>query len=393
MAEEVVDLDKSLSFDLSFSTDVSSFHSFTSSNRSKNISLNDSLSAIKALLDEADSEVEPDSIDEQDYYIPQSNVSELSEDSAFDLDIAENIMKLSENNNSIKEVNAVIVNYWYDVTTSDIGVPAEKLTEELQKHSSNNLTKSVVENIFFQLDDIRTTIKTESGIFKFFVSCYRLFQYAINDFNRRNEFLEQYMKKIVEKAIESAATIFGSKFVLYLSELMKHEIGTNIFNEELKNMKHIQSFFFSNVNNQKTEEMSKFLFKNIIEYVDCAITNMIITNKLLVTLNEFVLANTNLSYIESEFDISLTKFRQALLVVMANEIILSDQNSLKELVPQIPSNFIYFLLCMLKPDESMTDFISYKKLEHFAHVNNCNFGMKCEEFLLHPNIIDIPECL
>lgn len=390
-SNESIHLSQSLTMDLDLSSDILSHSSISTPVKSRNISLNQSLSALQALMESSDSEVEPDAIDEQDFIIPQVNNSQICEDSSlFDVDIAENIVKLTDDPNSIKEISETIVRYWYDVTKFEEGRPAKELISKFEQFDANELNKAKVLNIFNQLDDIRTSIKTEDSIFLFFVSALKVFQSVIDSKSTRNEPLEQSSKKLAEKSIESAAQIYGAKFVVFLSEAIKHEIGTPEFETNMREMKEIKNKLISK-ETQELKSIAVFLFKNIILYIDCAITNMIITDRMIASLNEFVLANTNLSYIENEIGESFNNFRQALLVVMANETILADKEAMESLVPAIPVNFIYFLLCILKPDESMTEFISYKKLEHFAQVNHCNFGMKVDEFLLRPKLLDLPE--
>ena len=90
--DDSVNLSESLSFGMNFSSDISPQ---CSPMKSKPVSLDQSFSAIQAMFDSSDSEVEPFEIETKDYYISPSK-SRLSDSSIIEKELNENIVKLAD---------------------------------------------------------------------------------------------------------------------------------------------------------------------------------------------------------------------------------------------------------------------------------------------------------
>lgn len=364
--DESVHLSESLSFGMSFSSESSLQ---TSPVKSKPVSLDQSFSAIQAMFESSDSEVEPFEIEVKDCEIPETNESRISDSSILESEFNENILKLTENDDLPKEINEIVVKYWFKIDKHQQGEPGNILADEILKHKENPYSSQIVNKIFNQLDDIRTSIVAEENLLLFYNSALAFYHKMAN-----NAQFSTMARKLTEKSVESAAKAFGGRIVVMISHILTLDMKTPEYNDVIAKLRELRDKF----------KEQKELYQNIVNFSDCAITNMIITDKLFNKIDEFIWANTNLTIIEDEIQLPFVHFRQALLAVVANQEILTNSNSLQELVPLIPPNFIYFMFCM-------QDFINYQQMEAFAQKHNLNFNMKCDDFLLKPQSIVIPE--
>ena len=308
-------------------------------------------------------------------YVPHSPelnaVSSWSSAGDFDHEVKRTVLEMVEENAVNPEIHIFIVNSWFELAKMKPGEPGIKLAEMLKKLPDEKLTPTALNQCFSQLDDLRTTIGTEESSILFYLSSLTLFQ-SVVDYPD----IADCAYDLCIKSITTASKILGDPiYKLYCSSLELEHPNKKILEiaEELTKMR-----------KEIVDKGGLFLYNCVVDAVDCQLANNSIINHLASTLSKAVHANTSISTIEAENHTKMKRFQQSLLVVIASDTILDGTDKFKELVPLIPPNLIYMILCNLKPDEMNPDKIDYKLIDRFMTQNNCNLSVSTNELLLHP---------
>lgn len=262
-----------------------------------------------------------------------------------------------------------IIRNWYDLSRSKPGYPGFGLAKRLKP--TDNFIKS-----FQMLEDVRTTIKTEESAILFYFSVLCLYQNS-------QVAIKKYAQDLVYKSMETAASLIAPHFYQIMDSALQ-------FDSESKGFAKCVRDFTNKCKSYKTQS-SQFLLSYVLDQVDCQFCNRMITQNYLNTLTDCVRVNSLISDFETMSKINFPRFRQALLVVIAHDTILNDYTQLAILAPKIPPNFIFFLLCLIKPDNHLPKAIDYKKIETFAMDMNVNFKTNIsDEIMFKPANGPIP---
>ena len=124
--------------------------------------------------------------------------------SEFDNDIKSTVLDLVEDNSINPEIHIFIVNQWFDLTKSEPGAPGIKLADLLNQLPKEKLSEIALNQIFDQLDDLRTTIKTQETAILFYQSSISLLKGVSN-----NSALLERCCDMCNKSISTASKIIG----------------------------------------------------------------------------------------------------------------------------------------------------------------------------------------
>ena len=307
---------------------------------------------------------------------------------SFDEDITIHAIKLASQS-SIPAINESIVRSWYDLNKSKPGFPGFQLSNEIIRNQGKVLPKDSIDRIFLMLDDIRTTTKNEDSSILFFCSTLSFYQYLekLKKKKKTSEIDEiaKRAKEMCYSAMKTTASIVCPYIKKAFQDSLNLEVGSKEFNKLLNDLRErIEKKYFH-------LDSLKFLIDFIFDQLDCNLTNAIITEKMLSKFGQVVCANSAISEFETTLKAKFSLFRQAILAMIANENILNNPESCKDLVPLISPTFIFFMYCIIKPDDTLPKALDYKKIENFAFKMNVNFQTNISvEIMYSPTIKELP---
>lgn len=307
---------------------------------------------------------------------------------SFDEDITMHAIKLASQS-SLPAINESIVRSWYDLNKSKPGFPGFQLSKEIVRGQGKVISKESVDRIFLMLDDIRTTTKNEDSSILFFCSTLSFYQNMekLKKKKQSSEIVEivKRSKEMCYDAMKTAASIVCPYLKKSFQESLKLEVGSKEFNKILSDIKERIEKKYSHL------ESLKFLANFIFDQLDCNLTNAIITEKMLSKFGQVVIANSAISEFETFLKVKFNLFRQAILAMIAHENILNNPESCKELVPLMSPTFIFFMYCIIKPDDTLQKALDYKKIENFAFKMNVNFQTNISiEIMYKPEKKELP---
>lgn len=295
--------------------------------------------------------------------------------------LEKDLMKLfqiyANQNIKYKDANKIIAEYFFNLKKHKIGLPGFQLANYLNSIEISDITDNDSEEIYSQLDTIRTTIRDPEEALLFFYSALALNQTIRDCFK-----MQRFTKKVVLRSIETIYGIQGK----FMVNKVKNILLSDPDDERLSGY---ISEFVDILKEYKTDSQ-RYLLKNLLDYVDCAISNLMVSQNFITDICDIIKANTCLSKLEAESEIKLPKFQQILLLLIAYEPILQGESSFYELVPLIPMNIAYLLLCSLRVQSLTSKKIEYFLLEKFAAKHRCDISNKSNDIQFMPKFFKIP---
>jgi len=337
-----------------------SFSSMNDASFSKDM-LDGSIDRLVEGIDLDSSEIEPEFDFGKESAIPVLRIN--SDSSSFEDDIDYNLNVLTGKYHENIEIDRVLKVFWIDIGNFNNGEPGSELAHVL---NNSKLDKDGFNEIFMFLNSFLTSITSEMTAFKFYQSSRELNSLLKPAFAHSERLLVQsqnYLVKMIASPIVNALAI-------------------SIKSESVSNQDLATKECFESMKTQYSNDI--IIFKAILHYIDCTISNSVLTDHLLETLSDYVIANTNLTNLESDIKIELPHFRQVLLVILAHDAILNDSSCYESLVPLIPPSFSFLIMCLLKPDSLNTKPIEYSLIENFAAQRGVKFNVRAEASLLNP---------
>lgn len=324
--------------------------------------------------------------DVEDIYTPQqpvspygiSHVSSWTSATSFDGEINKFFTDLVNESAENPELSLLILNHWNELSKSAPGHPGEILAEKLNSFSEESLSPTLLNQVFAQLDDIRTTIKSPVSACLFYQSCLVLYQKL-----PKSTLLGDCALDIFRESIITACTIIGNEIVDLYIKAVQLSVESEAFKKIEGRLIEIRKRF-----NSPSEQK---LFECVVEYVDCQLSNTVIINHLAETVLSASRMNTNISDIEAAIKTKLQRFQEILLIVIANGIILENPQNYTDIVPHIEPNLVYLILCNIKPDEIQPEKIDYKLIDNFMNIHKCNLNLTHDDLLLKIENINIEE--
>jgi hypothetical protein len=294
----------------------------------------------------------------------------------FDAAIIEQSVMLSVASSEFPAVEEVIVRHWYDLGKSKPGYPGFLLARELLKLPPGALP--VIER---WLRDLRSTIHDSDTAVAYFSACLCLAQ-SLHRLDRP----QPIPASICQAALSKVTGIVAPQ----LQKLFMKSLGARPASPEF----HAQVADFCRVISRFQTPSLLFLCGCIVDELDCLLSNAAVTQASLNSLSLVLAANTAASTFTTASKISLPRFRQVLLCVLAHDEILQNPRAVLELAPLIPPTFVYFLLCHVRPDEHLPDPLDYQRIEAFAKEMNVNLSQNVSiEIVFKPEPAEMPaEC-
>lgn len=322
-------------------------------------------SRVLLLVDDTDGDPEH----ETSYSLFNSTYQDSSD--SFDEDITAHAIQLASQSSDSSEISEFIVRTWFDLNKSKIGYPGYQLSKRVVDKKGNVISNNNINQIFSMLEDIRTTTKNEDSAISFFASTLSFSQNV-----RKYPELKDKAEQLCMLAMDTAASIVCPILKKYFLDTLKYEVGSVEFNEAVNSLRSdFHKKYFTN-------SSSKYLGEFILDQLDCLLANSIITEKMFTTFGQIVNANSAVSEYETALKIPFNRFRQVILSVIAHENILANPSICKVLVPLVSPTYIYFLYCIIKPDETMPNALDYKQIESFAKQMKVNFQANISQIIV-----------
>ncbi|OHT10970.1 hypothetical protein TRFO_19551 [Tritrichomonas foetus] len=291
---------------------------------------------------------------------------------SFDEDITAQAIQLASQSSDLPKIDEFIVRTWFDLSKSKIGEPGYLLSKKIVDHKGKVLT-SAIDRVFMMLEDVRTTTKNEDSAIYFFSSTLTFYQ-SVKNYPE----ISGRAQDLCYAAMDTAASIVCPFLKKAFQNSLQLEVGSQEFNKVVEKVK---------TRMEKYNSVSlKYLLDFIYDKIDCILSNALITDKMFSKIGEIVKANSAISDFETQLKTQFNRFRQVILTVIANDTILSNPESCKDLVPLVTPTFIFFIYCMIKPDETLPKAIDYQKIENFARKMNVNFQTNLSEEMMFKSI-------
>ena len=308
-----------------------------------------------------------------------ANSSSFVNDSSdsFDEDITLQAIQLASQSSNQPKIDEFIVRNWFDLSKYRIGEPGFNLAKKLIDAKGRILNQKDLERVFSMLEDVRTTTKNEDSSIYFYSSTLTFYQNSLVILKKNKEIISK-AQDLCYSAMDTAASIICPFLKKMFLDSLKYEVGSKEFNE-------ILNLVYKKMSKYNTESL-QFLRDFIYDEFDCIMSNSVITDKIFLTVGSVVIANSAISDFETKLKTQFNRFRQVILTVIANDNILENPESCKDLVPLISPTFIYFIYCMIKPDDAQPNTLDYKKIDNFARKMNVNFQTDISKVIMFKTI-------
>jgi hypothetical protein len=278
-----------------------------------------------------------------------------SDSDNFDEDIISQSLQLVAKLSTAPTIDEFVLRSWYDFSKAKLGFPGFLLAQHLTKLDGQELLDAMVRTHSL-LGDVCSTIREPGGGIGYFTSCLCLYQ-KLGKSGRPLEIA----RDICYGAIAKACSLVTPE----LQRIFMRSLGVHDYGPHIAQFRMVISKF-------KGPALT-FLLQRVINDLDCVLSNSTVTQHAFNTLTLVLDANSAITSFETAFKVGLPIFRQVVLSVISHESILEDPDATDALVPLVPPAFIYFLLCIIKPDVHLPEAIGYRGIEAFAQRKNVNF--------------------
>lgn len=309
----------------------------------------------------------------------RSRTKEKNKTEHRDKDLDVHFLNFSGDNVMLPDVVKSISEHWFDLKKEKRrGFAGFLLATEISKVEDKLINEKSLGEVYDQLDTVRTTIKDVNEALLFYLSSLSLYQYT-----NTNKKVKNFSKKLVRKSIETYSDLELRRVIPIIKKVVDIDhVEPSIL--ELSNE-------FLKIKERYKTDSELFLYKNIMNRLDCSLSNLVVKDNFMRTIEEVVRANTNISRFVANISDDLPIFRQVLLLFIAYEQILDNPDSYEDLVPLIPPNIGYLLFCSLRVDMNVHEPIEYELIDRFATEKNCDLATDFHEFQFRTEAYELPE--
>lgn len=219
---------------------------------------------------------------------------------------------------------------------------------DVQKTNSETF-ESLVKEWFTEFEDASLveseTTRDKIVVLMFLVRC--LTGMSEGDSKRRMNIAEQ-LKTSLKATLDAYISDFIVRFSALASEIMRQKVAPDVaaekMNKEIGAILKEQNF---------PEKLSEVVRKELIRKIDAFLVNVLCNSQMSCTFGNAGQWNTLITIMESDKEIPLKLFRQAVGVLMLGQPLCGDPSLAKEFCPDLAPEVVLYLLVNEQPDDAM----------------------------------------
>ena len=196
---------------------------------------------------------------------------------------------------------------------------------------------------------------------------------------RNSEQFVQWANHLMNKIADRLTDLAAARMLKCLDSLFATTSAVDDKSPSVVSLKTLQNYF-------PAKRYAQNLWGRVIEKVDCTITNNILATPW--TFERVITANNHLRVLTKN-NLIFRKFQQACLAVIGQQMFIKDYHQLKQTVPDLSAEFIFFLFAAVH--NPVAD-VGSEDMHLFAANTGCNVPVtkQLQDFFQVPNMDKFP---